>query len=95
MQEATVRRQVPAPTEVLPSAVLGTMGGGKLAIDRSDPKGLLLEEPVYLVDLELKGGAIPPLVGLRTHVLFEQDAKPVAQQWSRRLRQLVMRRLDV
>jgi putative peptide zinc metalloprotease protein len=95
IQQATVRRQVPAPSEVLPSAVLGAMGGGQLAVDRSDPKGLLLEEPVYLVDLQLEDGAIPPLVGLRTHVLFEQDATPAAYQWSQSLRQLLMRRLDV
>jgi len=95
VQEANVRREVPAPTEVLPSAVLGSMGGGRLAVDRSDPKGLLLQEPVYLVDLDLEDAQIPPLVGLRTHVLFERASSPVAQQWSRSLRQLFMRRLDV
>jgi len=95
VHEAAVSREIPAPTEVLPSAVLGSMGGGRLAVERSDPKGLLLQDPVYLVDLDLEGADIPPLVGLRTHVLFEQASSPAAHQWSRSLRQLLMRRLDV
>jgi putative peptide zinc metalloprotease protein len=92
---ARIGREIPAPTDVLPSASLGTMGGGRLAVDQSDPNGLLLEEPVYLVDLDLVDANIPPLVGMRTHVLFEQVPMPMAVQWAQGLRQMLMRRLDV
>lgn len=92
---ASVTRQVPAPSSRLPSAALGTQGGGRLPVDSSDPHGRLLEEPVYLVDLQVVDGQIPSLVGLRTHIVFNNNAAPVAHHWTRNLRQLFMRQLDV
>jgi hypothetical protein len=64
-------------------------------VDSSDPHGRLLEEPVYLVDLQVVDGQIPSLVGLRTHIVFNNNAAPVAHHWTRNLRQLFMRQLDV
>lgn len=95
VHEAVLSRQVPAPVDILPSAALGTLGGGFLAVDRDDPRGLVLEEPVYLVDVDLADASLPQLVGLPTQVRFAQPRAPIAEQWSRSLRRLVLRQIDV
>jgi putative peptide zinc metalloprotease protein len=93
--EASLLRQVPAATRRLPSAALGSVGGGSLAVDPEDTEGRLAAEEVYLIDLVLKASDIPALVGLRAHVLFSHGTTVLADVLKRKLRLLFMRHVDV
>jgi putative peptide zinc metalloprotease protein len=92
---AALLRQVPAATRRLPSAALGTAGGGSLAVDPQDPEGRMVREDVYLVDLALQSAEIPRLVGLRAHVLFRHGSTVIADLLSRKVRLLFMRHINV
>jgi putative peptide zinc metalloprotease protein len=90
-----VLREVPAATDTLPSAALGTPGGGSFAIDPSDEHGQRLTEDAFQLDIQL-----PPEVevtgwGGRAHVRFDAGTAPLAAQWYRHLRQMFLRRFNV
>jgi len=87
-------REVPAASHRLPSAVLGTRGGGPWPIDPTDPEGLRTVEPVFWVDVEIERDAAPR-VGDRVYVLFEHERLPVASQIGMALRTLFLRRLGL
>ena len=87
-------REVPAALSQLPSAVLGTQGGGSWPIDPSDPKGLKTKDPVFLVDVKLDHIAMPR-VGDRVYVRFDHPKSPLASQLGFALHSLFLRRLDL
>jgi len=90
---ATVRRAVPSAGERLPSAVLGTTGGGRFAIDPADKTGTRTLDKVFDIELELAEPV--KRLGGRAYVRFEHGAEPLGLQWYRRLRQLLLGRFDV
>ncbi|MGQ0659096.1 MAG: hypothetical protein ACT4NU_13595, partial [Chromatiales bacterium] len=87
---ATLRRAVPGATWELPSAALGPLGGGHLATDPADERGLSLLRPVFQLDLELPTGTRIAGVGERVHVLFDHGTEPLGRQWFRHARQLFL-----
>ena len=89
---ATIRREIPAASDKLPSPVLGAAGGGRIAIDSSDDSGTLTAESVF--HLELEADEPVEQIGGRTYVRFYHGAEPLGLQWYRRLRQLFLRRFD-
>jgi putative peptide zinc metalloprotease protein len=90
---ATINRESPSATHRIPSAVLGTMGGGRLAVDPSDQSGTRTLEQVFHLEL----ASVEPVdrLGGRAYVRIEHGTEPLGQQWYRRLRQLFLRRFDV
>lgn len=90
---ASVTRHVPAAVERLPSAVLGSMGGGPIAVDPEDTSGTRTMEDVF--DVELALSAPVDRLGMRVYVRFDHGREPLAQQWYRRLRQLFLRKFSV
>lgn len=90
---AKVRRAVPSAGERLPSAVLGTTGGGRFAIDPADKTGTRTLDKVFDIELELAEPV--KRLGGRAYVRFEHGAEPLGLQWYRRLRQLLLGRFDV
>ncbi|NIR31420.1 MAG: HlyD family efflux transporter periplasmic adaptor subunit [Gammaproteobacteria bacterium] len=92
---ATVRREVPAADDRLPSAALGTAGGGPIPVDPSDPKGLKALQPVFEFELALTSGVRVPHKGARAFVRFDHGAEPLFKRWYRRGRQLFLKRFDV
>jgi putative peptide zinc metalloprotease protein len=92
---ATIARIVPAATDRLPSAALGTRGGGPFAVDPADEEGVRALEPVFVVDLALAPGSAVPELGGRAFVRFEHDAEPLAFQGWRALRRLFLRSIGV
>jgi putative peptide zinc metalloprotease protein len=93
--QADIRREVPGAIESLPSTVLGSAGGGEVAIDPWDKRGLKPLEKLFQFDLELDGTVGPANVGGRVYVRFDHGSEPIALQWYRSLRQLFMRRFNV
>jgi putative peptide zinc metalloprotease protein len=90
-----VRRVVPGATENLPAMALGAEGGGKLAIDPRHDRGAQALERVFQVDVELAQSARYVNVGGRAFLRFDHGRATLAEQWSRRLRQLFLSKFDV
>jgi putative peptide zinc metalloprotease protein len=88
-------REVPSGLEELPTAALGSHGGGSVPIDPNDTKGLKTLERVFYVDLSLPPEAIPSAFGGRVFVRFEHAGEPLLSQWHRRLRQLFLSKFHV
>lgn len=93
--DAHIAREVPAATRELPSAALGTLGGGIIAVDLADPAGMTAAERLYVVDLGLDEPLASPRVGGRAHVRFEHPPEPLGWRLYRAVRQLLLGRLSV
>lgn len=83
---AQLLRGTPAAAKALPSAVLGQQGGGDIAIDPRDEKGLTTIESVFEFELELPPDLPHRYLGSRVHVRFAHDAEPVGGRLWRALR---------
>jgi putative peptide zinc metalloprotease protein len=92
---AAIRREVPGATHRLPSPALGTQGGGRFAVDPSDPEGLRTLEPVFQLEVALARAASISEIGGRAYVRLDHGAEPAAAQARRGLRRLFLRRLGV
>ena len=94
-REATVKRVVPSATEELPSAALGTAGGGRVTVDPADKEGRKALEKVFLIDVDLPVAERPLSLGGRAYVRFDLGWEPIGWQWYRRARQLFLSRFNV
>ncbi|HSB82457.1 MAG TPA: PqqD family peptide modification chaperone [Candidatus Methylomirabilis sp.] len=94
-QPAVIRREVPGAIERLPSAALGYNGGGSVAVDPRDTKGVTAMDKVFQIDLELPSHLPLLNLGSRVYVRFDHGREPLAVQWVRELRQLFLARLNV
>jgi putative peptide zinc metalloprotease protein len=88
-------REVPAGKDKLPSAALGTTGGGVTVVDPRDEHGTTALNRVFQVDLELASPMPEAEFGGRAHVRFDHEWEPVGVQFWRRARQLLLSRLDI
>lgn len=89
-----IARMTPAGSITLPSRVLGTAGGGKIPVTQSDESGLSASEKVFQVDLNLPDDFEVGGVGGRAYVSFDHGSEPLASQWLRSGRQLILSRLS-
>jgi len=87
---ADLERIIPAADLNLPSAALGTGGGGIVPIDPVDPDRLRALESLFQLDLSLPDPIKNPHIGGRAYVRFEHGSMPLARQWYRSLRQLII-----
>ena len=94
-RRATVKRVVPSATEELPSAALGTAGGGKVPVDPADKDARRSLEKIFLIDVDLPVGERPLNLGGRAYVRFDLGWEPIGWQWYRRARQLFLSRFNV
>jgi putative peptide zinc metalloprotease protein len=93
---AAVKRVVPSATDQLPTAALGTQGGGAMAVDPSDREGRKAMQRFFQVDVELPQSDRGALrVGGRAYVRFDHGWEPLGLQWYRRARQLFLARFNV
>jgi len=90
---AQIKRAVPSATDRLPSAVLGTLGGGELGVYPGDPDGIKVLQDVFQIELKLDDPATR--LGGRVYVRFDHGSEPLARQWFRRARQLFLRQFHV
>ena len=93
--KANIKRIVPAADLNLPAAALGTAGGGVVPVDPTDPDGLRALESLFQLDLSLPEEVKDPHIGGRVYVRFEHGRMPLAMQWYRSLRQLLLRKFYV
>jgi len=92
---ATYKRTIPEAVAHLPSAALGLQGGGQVLVDPSDPSGTKTMEKVFQVELALPPSERTFYIGSRVHVYIRHDKQPLLQQWSRSLKQLFLKRINV
>ena len=92
---ARIRRQVPAASNRLPSAALGTRGGGRLPVAPGDDEGTQTLETVFQLELALPAHAGVREVGGRAYVRFYHGSEPLAMRGLRALRRLFLRQLGV
>ena len=90
-----VRRVVPGATQNLPAVALGAGGGGAVAVDLRDERGVKALQRVFQVDVEMPRTTRHVNVGGRAFVRFDHGHASLARQWSRQLRQLFLARFDV
>jgi putative peptide zinc metalloprotease protein len=90
---AHLGRDAPAAAHELPSAALGERGGGHHVTDPTDKEGRRTLEPVFLFDVILDGEFLQS-IGQRAWVRFDLGAEPLAAQWYRRLRQLLLKHFN-
>ncbi len=87
---ARLVRVVPAAAKQLPSAVLGLQGGGQLALDPRDEKGMRSLESLFEFELELPREVPHAFLGSRVHVRFEHPPEPIGFRIGRGARRLFL-----
>jgi putative peptide zinc metalloprotease protein len=92
---ATIKQETPEALEQLPSSILSSIGGGKIAVDPSDSEGLRPLEKQYQFYIEPTEAISSVKIGGRVYVRFDHGFEPLAFQWYRSLRQLFLRRFNV
>lgn len=92
---ARVLRAVPGGQDYLPSRALAKEGGGPLTLDPRDPEGMRTLERIFQFDLELEGDVPYTPIGSRAFVRLELPTEPLGIQAYRRVRQLLLSKLDV
>ena len=92
---ATLVRAVPKAGRALPSAALGTQGGGETVLDPRDDKGLTSLESVFEFEVALPPELPAGYIGSRVHVLFEHPAEPLGPRAWRGLRRLFLSQFGV
>ena len=87
---AVLKRSVPSAAHELPSPALGSAGGGAIALDPRDPRGMKSLESLFEHELQLPSGLPFREIGTRVQVRFEHPAEPVAWRLGRALRRLFL-----
>ena len=85
--------KIPVEQTELPSAALGYVAGGEIAIDIEDASGMVAAEPFYEVRLGISKGTEAVLYhGRSGRVKFKLPPEPLLWQLNRALRQLLQER---
>jgi len=93
--QAKIGREVPGGSQQLPTAALGSGGGGPFAVDPRDRQGVTALERVFQLELLLPEELRSPYLGARVFVRFNHGFEPVGLQAWRSLKRLFLRRFDV
>lgn len=93
--EGDIAGSSPAAISRLPSAALGTLGGGRILTNPSDDSGLTPLETSFEFDVRLNGAAVGAPPGLRAYVKFEHGWEPVGFRIVRAARQVFLAVLNV
>lgn len=85
---ARLLRQLPQASKVLPSAALGTAGGGRAPSDARHADGTQAMESLFELEVAVPGLAAPieQALGSRAWVRFEHEPQPLGWRWLRALR---------
>jgi putative peptide zinc metalloprotease protein len=92
---ASVLREVPAASNRLPTAALGSAGGGMFAVDPRDDQGVTTIGRVFQLELTLPPEIRSAFLGSRIFVRFEHEFEPAGFQIYRAFRQLLLRLLNI
>ena len=93
--QGKIVRQVPGGTMQLPTAALGTSGGGRILVDPTAQDTVTTFNRVFEVDVALPESIEPQWLGQRMKVRFDHGTRPLAYQVYRELRQIFLTRFGV
>jgi putative peptide zinc metalloprotease protein len=89
-------RILPGDQRRLPTAALGWQGGGVIAVEQDDQSATTTTEPFFEVAADLPATTAVALRHLRGgQAKFSMEARPLALQWWRSLRQLLQKRYQL
>lgn len=86
-------REVPAGADHLPSAVLGSRGGGGIRVDARDEQGVKTLQNVFQFDIAVPFNESTRYVGSRVHVRFEHPPRPLLPRWYDSGRRVLLERI--
>jgi putative peptide zinc metalloprotease protein len=92
---ARIRREVPGASLQLPTAALGSAGGGPIAVDPRDKQGVTALKQVFQLELTLPGEVRSEYLGARVFVRFNHGWEPAGFQLYRAFRRLLLRQFNV
>lgn len=92
---AQVSRTIPAADNRLPSAAMGAMGGGGIAVASTDPDGLTTIEKVFHLQLEPDKPLTVSGVGERAYVKLHHDYESLATRWFRVVQQVFLKNVPM
>ena len=92
---ARIRREVPGAAAQLPTAALGSAGGGPIAVDPRDKQGVSTLKQVFQLELTLPREVRSEYLGSRVYVRFNHGFEPVGVQMYRAFRRLLLRQFNV
>lgn len=90
-----IQREVPGASELLPSAALGTSGGGEIPVDPREPDGLTAFEKIFQFDVALPEDYRPSTYGGRVFVRIDHGTEPIAVQLYWAVRQVFLNQFGV
>ena len=91
---AAQARTTPSAVRQLPSPVLGSKGGGPVATDPRDEKGLNTLESLFDIELTLPDDVPAQFIGSHVQVRFEHSPEPIAWRMGRGVRRLFLSRFN-
>ncbi len=92
---AKIRREIPGASQQLPTAALGTAGGGPILVDPRDQKGVTALNQIFQIELMLPVEVRTDYLGARVFVRFDHGYEPVGIQIYRAFRRLLLRQFSV
>ncbi|HEY6967053.1 MAG TPA: hypothetical protein VI229_06250 [Burkholderiales bacterium] len=92
---ARIRRELPGASLQLPTAALGSAGGGPIAVDPRDKQGVTALRQVFQLELAIPGEARSEYLGARVFVRFNHGFEPAGFQLFRAFRRLLLRQFNV
>ena len=91
----TEQQIIPAEQRRLPSAALGWLAGGEVAVTQ-DESGVKARETFFEVRATVQTtSGVVPMHGLSGAIRFELSSEPLGRQWLRKLHQLLQKRFGV
>jgi putative peptide zinc metalloprotease protein len=92
---ARIRRELPGASLQLPTAALGSAGGGPIAVDPRDQRGVTALRQVFQLELSIPGELRSEFLGARIYVRFDHGFEPAGFQLYRAIRRLLLRQFNV
>ena len=92
---ARIRREVPGASLQLPTAALGSAGGGPIAVDPRDKQGVTTLRQIFQLELTLPAEVRSEYLGARLFVRFDHGFEPAGFQMYRAFRRLLLRQFNV
>ena len=95
VHQARLVREVPKAGRDLPSPALGQGGGGLIAMDPHDDKGMRTLESLFEFELALPDSVRADFLGSRVYVRFEHPPEPIGVRMWQALRRLFLSQFHV
>jgi putative peptide zinc metalloprotease protein len=93
--QARIRREVPGASLQLPTAALGSAGGGPIAVDPRDKQGVTALKQIFQLELTIPVEVRSEYLGARVFVRFNHGWQPMGFQMYRAFRRLLLRQFNV